>query len=285
MRHAGEVQLAIREFQSLGEWHDALVHLRFSAPDKFLFSGTHQLASDQKEALSAAFEQLKSNFRFVRKKVKDDRVMGVIEELLAMSIEAFKDGDERRADLILAEVEGMIWPSHKRPVKHAPEAERRAFGELKLFAGVRVSPYPLDGNAADLGSDQVTLLNLAYRYTRAYQRSQRSFRAFAWVIDNTGAILRTSAEPKEDDHPILQPVQRSYGYKRLRDLGRSNEIRACVLVEGTLLGEAAAICYNLEQRGHPRVWAAQGYSRVDGKLIYEAMRFTLQDSDIFSEAE
>ncbi|WP_291038036.1 hypothetical protein [Hyphomonas sp.] len=277
--------MKILEIQSLGEWHDALVHLRFSAPDKFLVGGAHEWAPDQSQALSAAFERLKSNLQFVRKKLKNDRMLRVIEELIAMSFEAFKEGDERRGSLILGEIEGMIWPSHKMPVKHAPEAEQRVFGQLELFAGVRISPYPLDGDAADLGSDQATLLNLAYRYTRHYQRTQQPFRAFAWVIDDTGAISRTSAEPKEDDHPILQPVQRSYGYKRLKELARNNRIRACVLVEGTLLGEAGSICYNLEQRGRPKLWAAQAYSRVGGKLIYEAMRFTLRDSDMFSEAD
>jgi hypothetical protein len=98
-----------------------------------------------------------------------------------------------------------------------------------------------------------------------------------------GAISRTSVLPKEDDHPVLRPVQRSWGYKRLKQLGQSGDIRACVLMERSFSQTEGGVSFNLEQIGHPRVSARQLYKLEGGQMRYSAMRYHLEDPQFFPE--
>ena len=275
----------MREFETLGQWHELWAYILGSAPDRFVNVSYSAPLADQSRALREAFESLRSGFYFAQRKLKDERLSRIAEELIEMSFEAYVRGDEKTGAHTLGECEGLIWPSMRCRVKYAVEAERRAFGENVTYAGVTVSPYPYEGSAADLGADQATLLSLAQRHFLAYQREEREFKYFSWVIDNAGTIRRTSINPREDEHPVLQPVQRSWGYKRLKELGQSGQIRACVLMEvlGSL-GDGIVI-YNLEQRAHCRVSARQLFKRVDSGFDYEDMRFHLEDPDIFTEVE
>lgn len=274
----------MRNFETLGQYHDFWSAILGDAPNNFRNILSDELLPDQKQALSDAFDELRSGFPFVEKKLKDDRLSRIAQELIEMSFEAYAAGDSKHGAHCLQECEGMIWPKWQLRVKHAVEAERRAFGEVVTYAGVVVSPYPYEGTAADLGIDQVALLELAQEYCRSYQREHRNFKYFSWVIDNVGNVKRTSSEPKEDEHPILQPVQRSFGYKRLKELGQTGQIRACVLMEIVgAQGDLGLIAYNLEQRGRPRVSARQLFKRENGKLEYEPLRFHLEDPQFFEE--
>lgn len=271
------------EPETLGQYHDVWASVLLSAPDRFrnIQSPTLALLADQKKALDEAFRRLRSGFHFAQKRLKDPRLARIAQELIEMSFETYSTGDSKSAAHMLTECEGMIWPGRRMRAKHAVEAERRAFGENVTYANVRISPYPYEGMFADLGEDQVALLKLAERYCRSYQEARRDFKYFSWVIDNDGLVKRTSSEPKEDQHTILQPVQRSWGFKRLKELAQSGRIRACVLMEiSAPLGDGI-VTYNLEQRGHPRVSARQMFERASGSVRYKNMRFHLEDPKFF----
>jgi hypothetical protein len=274
----------MRKFESLGQYHDHWAFVLLSAPDRFHDLYGHGLVQDQHGALREAFDDLREGFSFAEKKLKDDRLTKIARELIEMSFESYVAGDSKKAAHSLQECEGMIWPGSRLRVKHAVEAERRAFGEIVTYAGVRISPYPYEGTCADLGEDQAALLQLALSYCRSYQKERRDFKNFSWVIENDGAVKRTSADPKEDTHPILQPVQRSWGHKRLKELGQSGQIRACVLMSVVgAQGDLGVATYDLEQRGRPRVSARQLFTRADGAFQYEDMRFHLEDPQFFPE--
>jgi hypothetical protein len=194
-----------------------------------------------------------------------------------MSLEAYLAGDRKTGAHTLQECEGLIWPSRRLAVKYGVEAERRAFGDNLLYANVTISPYPYEGTGSDLGSDQSELLELAKYWSRKYQAEGRDFKNFSWVMNREGTILRLSAEPKEDERPLLKPLQRSWGYKRLKELGQTREIRACVLMQILAPQGDSLVIYDLEQVGHPRVSARQLFKQRPGGVHYEGMRFHLEN--------
>jgi len=274
-----------REWQpeTLGQYHDMWSKILLCAPDQFYDVRDMSLVSDQRQALLDEFARLRSGFHFVGQKLKDERLLRIAQELMEMAFEAYLIGDKKLGAHTLQECEGIIWPSLHIKTKYAVEAERRAFGENVLYSNIVVSPYPYEGTSSDLGTEQTTLLALAEKWCRAYQMQQKEFKYFSWVIDADGGIRRTSLEPKEDDYPILPPVQRSFGFKRLQELGHSGQIRACVLVQIiSPLGDGI-VSFELEQRGRPRVSARQLFKRRGGRVDYENMRFHLEDPQFFAD--
>ena len=147
-----------------------------------------------------------------------------------------------------------------------------------------MSPYPYEGSSSDLSANQTELLALAERWCRAYQAQQRPFKYFSWVLDSTGVVRRTSSEPKADGHAVLAPVQRSLGHKRLRELGHTGQIQACVLMEIVGPLGSGIVSYELEQRGRPRVSARQIFNRDADGISYEPMRFHLENPQFFTGA-
>lgn len=274
----------MRTFETLGEYHDYWSLVLLSAPDNFrdVKLGLAP-AADQQQALASAFGHLRSGFHFVHKKLKNERLARVIEELIEMSSAAYAAGDSKSGAHLLQEAEGLIWPSRRAGIKHAVEAERRAFGENVLYRDVVVSPYPYEGSSSDLSPEQMELLHLAERWCRTYQAQQRDFKYFSWVLDSAGAVRRTSSEPKEDHHAILPPAQRLLGHKRLRELGHTGAIQACVLMEIVGPLGSGIVNYELEQRGRPRLSARQIFNRGAGGITYEPMRFHLEDPQFFPD--
>lgn len=266
----------MRKFETLGQYHDHWVWILLSAPDEFR-DVTEGMTVDQHKALREAFEQLRSGFHFVERKLKDQHLTRVAAELIEMSLEAYSAGDAKTGAHTLQECEGLIWPSRRQTVKYAIEAEKRAFGKNVLYAGIVPSPFPYEGTAADLSPDQSKLLALAMNWSRTWQQQGKDFRYMSWVIDTEGVVRRISAEPKEDNHPVLKPVQRSWGFKRLKELGESGQIRACVLMEIIAPQGDGLVSYNLEERGQPRVSARQLFSQQVGRVQYEQMRFHFED--------
>lgn len=268
------------KFETLGQYHDQWAWILLSAPDRFHDVRTMGLAADQHAALQEAFEELRSGFHFVKRKLKDQRLTKVAAELIEMSLEAYLAGDAKTGAHALGECEGLIWPRARQKVKYAIEAEKRAFGENVLYAGMVPSPFPYEGTAADLGPDQAALLTLAIKWSRTWQERGKEFKYMSWVMDMDGVVRRTSAEPKEDEHPVLQPVQRSWGFKRLKELGKNGQIRACVLMEIVGPQGNGLVSYDLEERGLPRVSAVQRFKRQVGGIQFEPMRYHLEDPQI-----
>jgi hypothetical protein len=273
----------LRSYQSLADFHDGMVALTLKAPDNFKDLTTWTLVHDQQGALRDEFERLRSGFHFAERRLKNEHLSLIARELIDMAQAAYLAGDKKTGAHTLQECEGLIWPSRALRPKYAVEAERRVFGEITLYKGAVISPYPYEGSASDLGPDQATLLALAERWCRRYQSERKDFLYFSWVMANDGAISRTSVLPKEDEHTVLQPVQKSFGYKRLKELGDSGSIRACVLVQRSLGADQGLVSYDLEQAGRPRVSARQLYKLEAGQMLYETMRYHLEDPQLFPE--
>jgi hypothetical protein len=270
----------MREFETLGQWHDNWAWVLLSAPDGFRDVRSNSFISDQQAALKDAYGQLRSGFHFAERKLKDERLIKIAAELIEMSLEAYLSGDSKTGAHTLQECEGLIWPGRRQKVKYGIEAERRVFGKNVLYAGMTPSPFPYEGSEIDLGSDQALLLELAIKWSRLFQKEHKDFRYFSWVITTDGKIRRTSVEPKEDEHPVLRPAQRSWGFKRLSELGQNGDIRACVLME--ILGPLGdgLVCYNLEELGRPRVSARQLFKRTKSGIHYEVFRYHLEEPQI-----
>ena len=120
---------------------------------------------------------------------------------------------------------------------------------------------------------------LAEHWFKFYSAQLRDFRYFSWVMDTDGVIRRTSTEPKEDDHPILKPLQKSWGYKRLKELGQAGSIRACVLMQRM----PGLVTFDLEQRGKPRVSARQLSKGFGREIEYGQFRYHLEDPEFITD--
>lgn len=272
--------------ETLAEYHDHLASLILNAPDHFREVVSGDLYSDQAEALNANFDVLRSDFHFVERNLKDDHLARICQELIEISFEAYLNGEIRTGIFSLQELRGLIWPSYKLRPKYGVQAELRAFGVNTLYAGVRASPYPYEGTRAELSRKQEQLLVLAERSYAAHLNDPEvptypdEPTYFSWVITQDGAVKRTSAKPKGDHHPILKPVQRSWGFKRLKELASSGEIQACVLVQIPLGNPGLIIC-DVEESGHPRVSVRQKFERQRGVAQFEPARYFIEDPAIF----
>ena len=143
------------------EYHNTLVCILLQSPNQFTsFDGA---PVDQQKTLREAFEVLQDTFPLVEKKLKDEYLAAILRELLRMAYEFFSNGDERNGAYALQEFEGTIWPSRNVPPRHAPDAERRAHGALKRYAGVTPNPYPYQGSIEDMGESQRQLFNAVLR--------------------------------------------------------------------------------------------------------------------------
>ena len=281
-------QIRVRRPETLAQYHDRVASLVGTAPNNFREVLSWNLYSDQTAALGANFDVLRSDFHFVERKLKDDHLARICQELIEMSFEAYLAGDKKTGAHSLQEFIGLVWPKWKLKVKYGVEAELRAFGVNTMYAGVTVSPYPYEGSRADLSQNQEDLLVIAEDcYTEHLNNSALPTYPteptyFSWVITQDGTLKRTSAEPKDDKHPILKPVQRSWGFKRLKELGHSGEIQACVLVQIPLGNPGLVIC-DLEERGRPRISARRKYERQLSVARFEPARYFLEDPVLFPE--
>lgn len=75
--------------------------------------------------LERAFGELFEGFVTVRQRVTSEEMLRVLREMLEMSFEAYREGNEIRGAHILQEFEGLIWPSRKVSLGHESEARRR----------------------------------------------------------------------------------------------------------------------------------------------------------------
>lgn len=280
--------IRVRRPETLAEYHDHLASLVLTAPDNFREVVSGSLYSDQAAALKANFDVLRSDFHLVESKLRDDHLARICKELIEISSEAYLAGDKRTGAFSLQELCGLIWPSYKLRPKYGVQAELRAFGVNTLYAGVTVSPYPYEGTRADLSRKQEELFALAERSYTAHLNNPEvptypdEPTYFSWVITLDGAVKRTSAKPRDDQHPILKPVQRSWGFKRLKELGHSGEIQACVLVQIPLGNPGVIIC-DVEEGGRPRISVRQKFERQRGVARFEPARYFLEDPSFFPE--
>ncbi len=253
-------------FETLGQYHDAWSTIILFAPSSFrTFDG--QPVADQAAALDEAFELIRSGFVFVEKKLKDQqRLCGVLREMIDMAHEAYRAGDARRGAHVFQECEGLIWPSRQGRLKYAVEAEQRRWGDLQLFKHVKVSPYPLVGTAADLGSHQVALLAFARQQAQPFVDANEAFKSLTWVMKPDGSV-----------HPV-QAASRKKTAALVREAVASGEVVACAsahLPFGSLGGLLSVI---VEEAGRPR---AEVISLVDHGVV-AAPYHHLHEPEFFS---
>jgi len=230
-----------RNFESLGQYHDFLATILVSAPDKFR-SWDDRLVNQQ-VTLNAAFDTLRSGFHFAERKVKDARTVRILRELIEMSYEAYVKGDAKTGAHTLQEYEGMIWPSYRQPVKYAVEAERRAFGELEMYADVIVSPYPFEGTEQDLSPEQSKLYAVATARCLTYFDRREDFKPFVLLLETEGAV-------RELKFRSWKSAQ-----TEIRDLAVHGQIICFARTEVVASGMSGLVIYTLESTGKPQVSA------------------------------
>lgn len=249
----------MREFESLGQYHDLWAHIILSAPNSFRsFDGT---PIDQRTALESAFSSIESGFHFIERVLKDDRQIGIARELIRMSLEAYLAGDSKRGAHTLQECEGLIWKGRRQPVKYGIEAEQRAFGEKVLYKGMIASIYPYEGSESDLGSAQKQLFQHFLMEVDASLAREAIFNPTFWSLSPDGAISR------------LKSKSRKQSLEFIRNGFDNGTIKASA--EGSILfsGWDGLITCVLEEPDHPKIDAI-GFSK---KWMRTDFRFHLYD--------
>jgi hypothetical protein len=275
----------MKRFESIGQWHDMWAWLLLQAPDRF--RPRRDEVVDQPAALRDAFAELRSGFHFAKHKVKDERLVRILDEMIDMSQEEYSSGNRKIGAHILRECEGLIWKKQSLRIKHAVEAERRAFGALELFKDVCVSIYPYEGTAADLGADQKALLEVAEVHAHRYLEARQKFELFAWVVETNGRTIRISRDPVDDEHVAPAPLQKSWrsSVNRIHKLAAEGRIRASAVVELVCPSWAAggSLSFKLDQRGFPTAKPICGVSFSGAGFAATNLRYHLYDPDIFSD--
>lgn len=248
-------------FESLGELHDFWASILLKAPDRFEMSFINA-PIDQHQALLDSFASLRDGFGFVGKKIKDERLLRVLEELLQMSFEFFTSGDRKRGIQALQECEGQIWPSQAIKLELIADAERRTFGEAQLFASVRPRRYDGEGSVKDLGEAQRALFDHAHAIAARHIRAHTEFKPMHHVRFASGDVreLKLPSQKK-----IRAEVER---------LAQTGEIDGYVRTEYVFLG---VLIHDIEERGRPHISAR---ASVKNDNLRE-FRYFLEDPMIF----
>lgn len=177
---------------------------------------------------------------FVRH-AKDARLARILRELLEMAYEAYVQGDRKLGAHILQECEGQIWPSRQARAKYIVEAERRAFGEVALFADVRVSPFPYEGTEHDMGPGQKPLFDYTEKRVLDYFKQSRDFRYMAFVLEAHGTVREIK------QRSIKQALA------EIKQCAVNQTITACITSELVMSGLGGVVVYNIEEISRPHV--------------------------------
>lgn len=251
----------LRQFESLGELHDFWATILHKAPDRFEMSFI-EAPIDQRQALLDSFASLRDGFEFVRKKIKDERLLRVLEELVQMSFEFFTSGDRKRGIQALQECEGQIWPSQAIRLELIADAERRAFGDAQLFASVLPRRFHGEGSVKDLGEAQRALFDHAHAIAARHFRAHTEFKPMHHVRMSSGEVreLKLPSQKK-----IRAEVER---------LAQAGDIDGYIRTECVFLG---ILIHDIEERRRPHISARA--SVKDGTL--REFRYFLDDPSIF----
>lgn len=269
----------VRRFETLGQWGDHWGYVCLCAPDNFLShqSGRMVKDPDQHALMITEFAELRSGMHFASSRLKDERLVKIVDELISMSLDFLQSGDSWNGLHCLHEARGLIWPMYKRRPKYAIEAERRVFGTNTIYEGMIASRFPCEGEETDLGPDQARLFEHARDWAVKYLNDRKSFRYMSWAIDLQGQLLRTSIEPRTDEGGVLKPLQRSSGRKQLGQYARQGAIRAFVVVGPHINLVGGLLGISIEQCGYPGVGIPGPFKLMDGKVELERFRFFLHD--------
>jgi hypothetical protein len=206
------------------------------SPDGFTsFEGT---VVDQPTALRDAFVSLQESFVFVDRKLKDPYLARILRELLTMANEFFALGDKRNGTYAMQEVEGTVWPSTRVPPRHAPEAERRAHGQVERYVGVVPSPYPYQGTKEEMGEHQRKLYLSVWRLYMTGAEKWEPGQTDNWLLLSDGQVVNMKAK------------SRKAATQRFRDELATGAAMAALRAQN-VFGDLYV--YDVEEPGKPRV--------------------------------
>jgi hypothetical protein len=255
----GPNEVVMRDFESLGQYHDLWAWIVLSAPDNFM--SVTGAPVDQEAEFRNSFKDLRDGFHLAEKRVKNERLAKILRELLSMSESAYAEGNTKRGAHILQECEGFIWPSRAGDLKYVVEAEQRAFGALELFKDVFVSPYPYEGKLTDLGEGQRELLRIAEAHVAALLKREEDFKWFLWILDSHGAIRQEKQKSWRKAEALL------------RDGFTAGTIAAYARAELSFGGFGGSLSYTLEEQLRPQV-SARAIMR---NWKHDGLRFHLEN--------
>lgn len=253
-----------RTFESLGQYHDFWAVVLMRAPDQFRVSWSSEKI-DQKQALEDCYQSLRTGFEFVEKRIKDKRLLGVLRELIEMAFEAYRAGDEKRANRLLQECEGLIWPSQSIGTAFAGEAERRAFGDIVLFPEAKPPRFDREGTASDLGPRQRLLLDHVRELCADLLGAKVSFEPMTHVLNGSGEIEQVTQRSRKRTMQVVAV--------RVAEAS----IDASATTEIVLSGGSGVLIHDLEERGFPRVSVR---CLVENYRV-QTFRYHLEDPKIF----
>lgn len=254
----------IPRFNTPGQYHDAWAEVILFAPDQFMSFDDRTV--DQRAELDRAFRDLREGFHYAERRVKDERLRRICREMIEMSYEAYVAGDTKLGTHTLQECEGLIWPSRQLRIKHAVEAERRAFGDVKHFVNVKISPYPYEGGPGDLGPIQEALLDHA-RTVCGPKLSETGGFMLVWVMQADRSIVDIRLRSQKKMRELIRD-----GAKAGQFIGAAS---------AQLLPGGGLLVYHVEERGKPFI-SVMNLRRGD---VFEAPRFHLNDPVTFSDAD
>ncbi|KPF68408.1 hypothetical protein IP84_10245 [beta proteobacterium AAP99] len=252
--------MEIPRFNTPGQYHDAWAEVILCAPDRFMSFDDRPV--NQRAELDRAFRALREGFHYAERRVKNERLRRICREMIEMSYEAYVAGDAKLGTHIFQECEGLIWPSRQLRIKHAVEAERRAFGDVRHFANVKISPYPYEGGEGDLGPIQKELLEYARTVCESRLSEVEGF-MLVWVmkVDRTIVDVRLRSQKKAREF--------------IREGASSGQFIGAASAQ--LLPGGGLLVYDLEEPGKPFI-SARYLRRGD---LFEAPRFHLEDPVTF----
>jgi hypothetical protein len=106
-----------RKFERVSEYNDLLCYVILKAPDRF--------PADAGKTLDSVFSDLRANLPTLKKRIKDETKISILNEMLTISYEAYIQGNSKKAIYALQELQGIVWPKFKMESKYEQEAKIR----------------------------------------------------------------------------------------------------------------------------------------------------------------
>jgi hypothetical protein len=110
--------------ERVSEYRDFLSYVLLYSPDEF--PEEDYLESSDQMNLDKAFAELRRAFPMIKKRVKEEETLAMLRELLEISYEAYKSGEDKKGAYALQEYTGIIWPKYKMKAQYENEARQRA---------------------------------------------------------------------------------------------------------------------------------------------------------------
>lgn len=109
--------------ERISEYREFLSYVLLYGPDEF--PEEDYLEPEDQMSLEKAFSELRRAFPMIKQRVKEEDTLAMLKELLEISYEAYKSGEDRKGAYALQEYTGIIWPKFKMKPMYENEARNR----------------------------------------------------------------------------------------------------------------------------------------------------------------